>query len=111
MLATLLSLACLAPVRSLAIPLPQLTVPPLLFDTWTGTSSPITPASRRTTPTAIINRRTVMIRPFSKRTISLVSKGRVVLRLPPVGGAECGPHVGGRGLRRAQATRSTAEGG
>ena len=37
---------------------------PLPSEVETGTNSPITPASSRTAPTAMINRRSVTIRPF-----------------------------------------------
>lgn len=64
MLAPFLSLAFLADDKSAAIPFPQETEPPSLFDTVTGTNSPITPATKSTALTAMINRRTVTIRPF-----------------------------------------------
>ena len=53
--------ALFAAERSVAIPFPQATEPPLLSDTDIGASSPITPASNSTAPTAMINRRVVTI--------------------------------------------------
>jgi hypothetical protein len=47
--------------KSRAIPFPHETDVPLLSDTDTGTSNPMTPASKSTAPTAMINRRTVTV--------------------------------------------------
>src|ERR1700757_5070565 len=64
MLAPFLSLAFFAAEVSGAIALPQEMELPLPSEVETGTNSPITPASSRTAPTAMINRRSVTIRPF-----------------------------------------------
>src|ERR1700719_4184391 len=64
MLAPFLSLALRAAEESGAIALPQEMELPLPSEVETGTNSPITPASNRTAPTAMIKRRTVTIRPF-----------------------------------------------
>lgn len=71
-LAPLRSLAARAAERSVANPFPQDTVPPLLLDTWTGTSKPMTPATKSTALTAMINRRTVTFRPFPRRILLLL---------------------------------------
>jgi len=61
MFAQFLSLAFFAAEESGAIAFPQEMELPLPSDTDTGTSSPITPASKSTAPTAMINRRAVTI--------------------------------------------------
>lgn len=69
MLAPFLSLAFFAAEVSGAIALPQEMELPLPSGVETGTNSPITPASSRTAPTAMINRRTVTIRLSSEVSV------------------------------------------
>jgi hypothetical protein len=61
MFAPFLSLAFLAAEESGAIAFPHEMEVPLLSDTDTGTSSPMTPASKSKAPTAMINRRAVTV--------------------------------------------------
>ena len=61
MSAPFFSLAVFAAEVSGAIAFPHATDVPLLSDTDTGTSSPMTPASKSTAPTAMISRRAVTI--------------------------------------------------
>lgn len=60
----LLLLAFLAAERSVATAFPHPTEWPLLSETDTGASSPMTPANKSTAPTPRINRRSVMVSPF-----------------------------------------------
>ena len=61
MFAPFSSLAFFAAEVSGAIAFPHEMEWPLLSDTDTGTSSPMTPASKSTAPTAMINRRAVTV--------------------------------------------------
>ncbi|BBC66492.1 hypothetical protein MMRN_33880 [Mycobacterium marinum] len=79
MLAPLLSLAFPAADGSAASPLPQDTEPPSPLDAVTGTNSPIAPATKSTAATAMINRRTVTVRPWA--AVSPWATGLTAVRL------------------------------
>jgi hypothetical protein len=88
MFAPFLSLAFRAAEESGAIAFPQEMEVPLLSDTDTGTSSPMTPASKSKAPTTMINRRAV--------TVSLPSNTdpwqviRCIAQLNPAAGSRFG---------------------